>query len=161
MYSVKHAHKHGFSVASTHHHTHTHPHIGPSFLPSPPPQNHTHTHKPVPPPPTSTPHTHTHKHPTITKGGAYADCDSTQGALEILDQSLQDASPQTPIYFILSPGANVVGTCVWGGIVYVPISRSVYRCGGICICIYGCVYNKRMSTPSFILAPGANVIVGA
>ena len=45
----------------------------------------------------------------LPQGQAYTDCDSTQSAIEILDQSLQDATPATPVYFILSPGANVVG----------------------------------------------------
>lgn len=45
----------------------------------------------------------------LPQGQAYTDCDSTKSAIEILDQSLQDATPATPVYFILSPGANVVG----------------------------------------------------
>lgn len=45
----------------------------------------------------------------LPNGNAYADCDSTLSAIEVLDQSLGDSTPSTPIYFILSPGANVVG----------------------------------------------------
>jgi len=44
----------------------------------------------------------------LPNGSAYADCDSTLSSLEILDQSIQDSTPTTPVYFILSPGANVV-----------------------------------------------------
>ena len=44
----------------------------------------------------------------LPKGSSYADCDSTLNGLEILDQALLDSTPKTPIYFILSPGANVV-----------------------------------------------------
>jgi len=45
---------------------------------------------------------------TLPNGALYVDCDSTLNSLEILDQSLKDSTPKTPIYFILSPGANVV-----------------------------------------------------
>jgi dynein heavy chain len=45
---------------------------------------------------------------TMPNGDAYADCDGTLNAVEILDQSYLDSSPVVPIYFILSPGANVV-----------------------------------------------------
>lgn len=69
--------------------------------------------------------------PKKKTGAAYAECDSTQGALEILDQSLQDASPQTPIYFILSPGANVVGTLFCKACVYIYL----YTCVYVCVCI--------------------------
>ena len=44
---------------------------------------------------------------TLPDGNKYADCDSTLNSVEILDQCIQDSSPQIPIYFILSPGANV------------------------------------------------------
>ena len=44
----------------------------------------------------------------MPNGDAYADCDSTLNAVEILDQSFLDSTPVVPIYFILSPGANVV-----------------------------------------------------
>lgn len=42
-------------------------------------------------------------------GEAYTDCDSALSSVAILDSSLADSSPSTPIYFILSPGANVMG----------------------------------------------------
>ena len=45
---------------------------------------------------------------TLPNGSGYVDCDSTLNSLEILDQCLNDSTPKTPIYFILSPGANVV-----------------------------------------------------
>lgn len=45
---------------------------------------------------------------TLPNGSAYCDCDSTLNSLEVLDQCLSDSTPKTPIYFILSPGANVV-----------------------------------------------------
>jgi len=45
----------------------------------------------------------------LPNGNAYADCDMTLNSYQILDQSLADSTPTTPIYFILSPGANVVG----------------------------------------------------
>lgn len=45
---------------------------------------------------------------TLPSGSNYVDCDSTLNNIEILDQCLADSTPTTPIYFILSPGANVV-----------------------------------------------------
>ena len=45
---------------------------------------------------------------TLPNGNAYADCDGTLNSQEILDESLGDSTSKTPIYFILSPGANVV-----------------------------------------------------
>ena len=42
-------------------------------------------------------------------GNAYADCDSALSSVAILDSCLDDSSPSVPIYFILSPGANVMG----------------------------------------------------
>ncbi|MAD34276.1 MAG: hypothetical protein CMJ88_11040 [Planctomycetes bacterium] len=47
---------------------------------------------------------------TLPNGNSYADCDNTLSSLEVVDQTLSDSSPITPLYFILSPGANVVGT---------------------------------------------------
>eukprot|EP00620_Florenciella_sp_RCC1587_P013374 CAMPEP_0182558034 /NCGR_PEP_ID=MMETSP1324-20130603/1743_1 /TAXON_ID=236786 /ORGANISM="Florenciella sp., Strain RCC1587" /LENGTH=2560 /DNA_ID=CAMNT_0024770185 /DNA_START=8 /DNA_END=7690 /DNA_ORIENTATION=+ len=44
----------------------------------------------------------------LPNGSAYADCDGTLNSYEILEQSFIDSTPKTPIYFILSPGANVV-----------------------------------------------------
>ena len=45
---------------------------------------------------------------TMPNGSSYVNCDSTLNSLEILDQCLIDSTPTTPLYFILSPGANVV-----------------------------------------------------
>merc|ERR1711977_789511 len=45
---------------------------------------------------------------TMPAGGDYVDCDSTLNSVQILRQLLADSTPQTPIYFILSPGADVV-----------------------------------------------------
>ena len=45
---------------------------------------------------------------TLPSGSNYINCDSTLNSLEILDQCIADSTPATPIYFILSPGANVV-----------------------------------------------------
>lgn len=45
---------------------------------------------------------------TLPNGSSYVNCDSRLNSLEILDQCLLDSTPITPIYFILSPGANVV-----------------------------------------------------
>jgi dynein heavy chain len=44
----------------------------------------------------------------LPDGNKYADCDGTLNSVQILEQSLLDSSPLTPIYFILSPGADVV-----------------------------------------------------
>ncbi|CAE7532613.1 ODA4, partial [Symbiodinium microadriaticum] len=47
---------------------------------------------------------------TILPNGAdYAECDAALSSVEILDNSLADSTPAVPIYFILSPGANVMG----------------------------------------------------
>ena len=45
---------------------------------------------------------------TLPGGSSYVDCDATLNSGEILEQCLLDSTPTTPIYFILSPGANVV-----------------------------------------------------
>ena len=45
---------------------------------------------------------------TLPAGSSYVDCDATFNSIEILEQCLLDSTPKTPIYFILSPGANVV-----------------------------------------------------
>jgi dynein heavy chain len=44
----------------------------------------------------------------MPNGDLFADCDSTLNAVEILDQSYLDSTSVVPVYFILSPGANVV-----------------------------------------------------
>jgi len=45
----------------------------------------------------------------LPDGNAYADCDSALSSVAILDNCLADSTPTVPIYFILSPGANVMG----------------------------------------------------
>lgn len=45
----------------------------------------------------------------LPNGNQYADCDSALSSVNILDSCLADSTPTVPIYFILSPGANVMG----------------------------------------------------
>jgi dynein heavy chain len=45
----------------------------------------------------------------LPDGNAYADCDSALSSVAILDSCYLDSTPTVPIYFILSPGANVMG----------------------------------------------------
>ena len=45
---------------------------------------------------------------TLPGGTKYTSADQTYSSTQILGQSLLDASPETPIFFILSPGVNVV-----------------------------------------------------
>lgn len=47
---------------------------------------------------------------TLPNGGQYVDMDSTSSFKEILDSSIIDSTPSTPIFFILSPGADPVVT---------------------------------------------------
>jgi dynein heavy chain len=44
----------------------------------------------------------------LPKGGEFVDCDSTSSFAQILLSSYMDSTTTTPIYFILSPGANPV-----------------------------------------------------
>ena len=44
----------------------------------------------------------------LPNGEKYVDMDSTSSFAQILNSSLQDSSPSTPIFFILSPGADPV-----------------------------------------------------
>ncbi|KAL7443397.1 hypothetical protein ACHAXH_005661 [Discostella pseudostelligera] len=44
----------------------------------------------------------------LPNSGSYIECDSTLNNIEILGSCIADSTPKTPIYFILSPGANVV-----------------------------------------------------
>ena len=44
----------------------------------------------------------------LPDGGSYIECDSRLSNLQILDNCLAESTPKTPIYFMLSPGANVV-----------------------------------------------------
>jgi dynein heavy chain len=45
---------------------------------------------------------------TLPNGIDYVECDSTSSPFQILYSSYLDSTPATPIYFILSPGANPV-----------------------------------------------------
>lgn len=44
----------------------------------------------------------------IPKGRQFIECDSQLNSLQVLEQSFEDSSPLTPLYFILSPGADIV-----------------------------------------------------
>merc|ERR550537_557883 len=41
-------------------------------------------------------------------GSRYVDCDLTLNSLQVLEESFADSSKNVPIYFILSPGTDVV-----------------------------------------------------
>ena len=45
---------------------------------------------------------------TLPKGDSFVDCDNKNSADDILATSFEDSSPVTPIFFILSPGANPI-----------------------------------------------------
>ncbi|KAH8062602.1 dynein light chain binding protein [Aureococcus anophagefferens] len=45
---------------------------------------------------------------TLPSGANYTDLDADSNSFGVLEQAFDDASPSVPIYFILSPGANVV-----------------------------------------------------
>jgi dynein heavy chain len=45
---------------------------------------------------------------TLPDGHLYADCDSQRNSYQVLTDSFSDASPETPVYLIISSGANVV-----------------------------------------------------
>jgi len=45
---------------------------------------------------------------SLPSGGDFVDCDRAASAFDVLEMAYQDSSPQIPIYFILSPGANPV-----------------------------------------------------
>jgi dynein heavy chain len=44
----------------------------------------------------------------LPAGDHFVDCDATLNSFQVLEQVLSDSKPFTPIYFILSPGADVV-----------------------------------------------------
>jgi dynein heavy chain len=44
---------------------------------------------------------------TLPDGAQYTECDSAFNGFEILEQCYRDSSPSIPMYFILSPGANI------------------------------------------------------
>jgi dynein heavy chain len=52
---------------------------------------------------------------TLPAGDEFVDCDGTSSAQEILLSSFMDSTATTPIYFILSPGANPVADVEWLG----------------------------------------------
>ena len=43
---------------------------------------------------------------TLPSGDAFVDCDATLNANQILQSAYSDSTTHTPIFFILSPGAN-------------------------------------------------------
>lgn len=45
---------------------------------------------------------------TLTNGDSFVDCDSTSSFFQVLNSAYLDSSTTTPIFFILSPGANPV-----------------------------------------------------
>jgi dynein heavy chain len=45
---------------------------------------------------------------TLPNGLNYVNCDSTSSFFNVLTSAYSDSTPTTPIYFILSPGANPV-----------------------------------------------------
>ena len=45
---------------------------------------------------------------TLPSGGQYTDADGEFNSYQVLEQAFLDSDPTIPIYFILSPGANVV-----------------------------------------------------
>jgi dynein heavy chain len=45
---------------------------------------------------------------TLPNGDAFVECDSTLNSVQVLDDTLRDSTPATPIYFILSPGSDVL-----------------------------------------------------
>jgi dynein heavy chain len=45
---------------------------------------------------------------TLPNGTAFTECDNTSSADDILSSAYADSTPQTPIFFILSPGANPI-----------------------------------------------------
>jgi len=47
---------------------------------------------------------------TLPKGDEFVDCDSTSNFFTILHSAYMDSTTMTPIYFILSAGANPVTT---------------------------------------------------
>lgn len=44
----------------------------------------------------------------LPHGDQYTDIDAQLNSFQVLDQSFLDSSPRNPLYFILSPGANIV-----------------------------------------------------
>ncbi len=44
----------------------------------------------------------------LPEGGKFADCDSELNSFDLIAESFDDSSPSTPLYFILSPGTDVL-----------------------------------------------------
>lgn len=44
----------------------------------------------------------------LPNGSNYCDCDSALNSIQVMDSAYSDSTPSTPLYFILSPGADVV-----------------------------------------------------
>lgn len=85
---------------------------------------------PIPIHPPTHPHIHTH--------------------LQVVNQSLQDASPQTPLYFILSPGANVVGACP---VCSLCVLLAMCVCARYVCSMYVCMYVYFIIPISSVRAP--------
>lgn len=45
---------------------------------------------------------------TVPNGTRYTECDAELNSFQVLEQSFDDSGPFTPVYFVLSPGANIV-----------------------------------------------------
>jgi dynein heavy chain len=45
---------------------------------------------------------------TLPNGKAFVECDNSSSADQVLSSSYSDSTPSTPIFFILSPGANPI-----------------------------------------------------
>ena len=45
---------------------------------------------------------------TLPSGDSFTECDAQLNPYQVLEDSFSDSSPDTPIYFILSPGADIV-----------------------------------------------------
>lgn len=41
-------------------------------------------------------------------GDAYMDMDAKNSFIEVLEKAIEDSDPNTPVFFILSPGADPV-----------------------------------------------------
>lgn len=46
---------------------------------------------------------------TLPLGQKFSECDASLNSVQILEDSLKDSTPSVPLFFILSPGADVVG----------------------------------------------------
>ena len=46
---------------------------------------------------------------TLPLGSKFVDCDTSSNSVQVLEDSLKDSMPAVPLFFILSPGSDVVG----------------------------------------------------